>query len=76
MGKSVDAVFAGAARSDQSSLLELGQLGRDSGLFHAQNPLQLGDGELFLIEEDQEAEAGWIAEKTQGIYEGGHSLFP
>ena len=55
-GEAVKAVFADAAVFDQAGLLELGEVGGDGALAHDEDLLQLGDGELFGLEQQEDAE--------------------
>ena len=54
--EAVEAALAGAAVFDQARLLELREVGGDGALAHDQDFLQLGDGELFGLEQQQDAE--------------------
>jgi len=40
---------------------------RDAGLAHAQNLLQLRDGKLFLLEEQQQAKTSRICQQSEQI---------
>jgi len=44
-------------------------MGGDAGLAHAEDLLKLGDGELFALEEVEEAKAGGIGEEAQRFYD-------
>ena len=48
--EAVEAAFAGAAVFNEAGLLELGEVGGDGALAHAENLLQLGDGERLGAE--------------------------
>jgi hypothetical protein len=43
-------------------------MGRDAGLAHAEDFLDLGDGQFLALQQVQEAEACGIGEKPQRFY--------
>jgi len=60
MLEAVEAALAGAAVFDEIGLPELGEVGGDGALAHDENFLQFGDGELFVLKEQKNAEPVWI----------------
>ena len=55
VAEGVEDVFAGAPVADELCGLELGEMGGDAGLAHAEDLLKLRDGELLTLEEMEEA---------------------
>jgi hypothetical protein len=47
----------------------LGEVGGDAGLTHAEDFLELGNGELLALEEVEEAEAGGIGQEAERFYD-------
>ena len=53
-------IFPNPAVGHRPGALQLREMTGDTRLTHAQNFLQLGDGKLFLFEEKQQAQTGWV----------------
>ena len=64
-GEAVEGVLARAPVVHQSGLLELRQVGGNLALALGQNLLQLGHGQLFLFEQQQNAQAVGVGRKPQ-----------
>jgi hypothetical protein len=47
--------------------LKLGEVTGDSGLAHAEDFLEFGDGELGFVEEEEKPEAGGIGQEPEQI---------
>jgi hypothetical protein len=69
----IEGFLALAAIADEADLTEEGELGRDSGLGHAEDFLKLGDGELLFQQERQQAQARGIGEDFQVVPGGVHN---
>ena len=67
--ESVVDVLSGAAIADEAGLAKLCQVAGNSGLPHAEDFLDLDDGELFLLKEKEETQPGFVGEKAQGFYD-------
>lgn len=59
--------FTVAAVDDGIGLAELGELRGDAGLAHAEDFLELGDGELLALKKGEDAKAGGVGEELEGV---------
>ena len=59
--------FALAAVGDEAGLAEERELGRDARLAHAEDLLELGDGELLMEHEGEQAQAGGVGEGFEDV---------
>jgi hypothetical protein len=64
-GKTIKGVLPHAAVVHQAGLLELRQVCGNVTLAAAQNLLEFGDGKLFLLEQQEKAEAVGIGREAQ-----------
>jgi hypothetical protein len=58
-------VFTRAAILHQPGFTQVRQMTGNPGLTHAENLLQLEDGEFFLLQKEEEAEPCFVGEKAQ-----------
>ena len=63
----VEGFFALAAVGDEVDLPEERELGGDAGLAHAEDFLELGDGEFLARHEGEEAQAGGVGEGFEDV---------
>ena len=70
--QAVEAVLALAAVFDKAGLAELREVGRDAALAHGEEFLKLGDGELFAVEQEENADAGGVGEKAERFEDRRH----
>lgn len=71
--RAVVTVFAEAPVADQSGTPQEGEVGGNAGLPHGEDFLELGDGELFLFEQQEDPEPGGFGQGFQCVEEGGHA---
>ena len=55
-------MFAGPAMFHHARSFQLGQMTGNSGLAHAQDLLQFGDGQFGFVEQEKQAEPGGIGQ--------------
>jgi len=60
-------VLAGTAILNEACLLELSQVSGDLALAFAEDFLEFCHGELFLLQEKQQAEPVWVGQQPQGF---------
>jgi hypothetical protein len=60
-------IFPNPSVGYDTRALQLRKMTRDAGLAHAQNLLQLRDGKLFLLEEQQQAKTSRICQQSEQI---------
>ena len=64
----VEIVFARSAVLDQSGLFELREMRGDGALAHGEDFLQLGDGELFLFDQQEDAKPVGVGHDAQNFH--------
>ena len=69
VGQRVVDVLSRAPILDQPGLPELREVTGNARLAHAEDFLDLDDGELLLLQEEEETEPGFIGEKAQRFYD-------
>jgi hypothetical protein len=60
-------ILAGPAIFHDSRSLQLGEMAGNPGLAHAEDLLQLGNGQFLLLEEQEQAQAGWVGQEAEQI---------
>lgn len=70
----VEGLFAVAAVGHEIDLAEERELRRDARLAHAENLLELGDGEFLAQEQGQQAQAGGVGEGFKDVPGGVHRV--
>jgi hypothetical protein len=63
----VHVVFPAAFVGDEPGRLELGKLGGNPALAHAEDLLKLGHRERFVLHQHEDSQAGGIGQKFQGF---------
>lgn len=69
----IEAVLSRPAHLYEASAFQQREMRADAALFHAEDFLQFRDGEFRAVKQQQQAQPGGLAEKTQGFENGRHT---